>query len=198
MTQMAAAWVVDGVVDEIDCPAERGAPRCFARGAFLVAAGAPAEAVYVVRSGQVRVFLLDEAGHETTTALLGAGALVGTDALLARPVYHAFAEARTPVAAWAISASRLRGQLTQDPALLRILAEGLGRRLALAEGLLRDVALLPVGERLPSVLERVRAAFGGERPQLSGELLAAVAATRPETVSRVRRASRLATASVAD
>src|SRR5687767_14669993 len=85
-------------------PAPFAIARSFARRSLLVEADSPARTVYLVRAGQVRVFLLREDGQETTTAWLGPGQIVGIAPLLGRHTHHAFVEALTDVEAWAIPA----------------------------------------------------------------------------------------------
>lgn len=81
--------------------AASGAPAPFARlrhvrrAAYIVRADTPAEGVFFVRSGQVRVFLLADSGHETTNAILGPGELFGVASLLGFSAYRVFAEALT-------------------------------------------------------------------------------------------------------
>ena len=103
--------------------------RRFARGALLTTAGGPAEALYVLRRGHVRVYRLTEAAAEATTAVLGPGQLVGLSALLGQPEYHTFAEALTPVEAWVLPAARLADHLAQHPALAEFLVDALVRHL---------------------------------------------------------------------
>lgn len=158
--------------------------RCHARGALVVRADSPAGRVYLVRKGQVRLYLLAETGHETTNAVLGPGQLFGIAPLLGYPEYGIFAEALTAVEAWAVPASRLRQALPQDAALLRLVVHALGRRVALAEALLRNVTLLPVAERIPDALRRLDDCLGGETACLTREQLAGLVGARRETVSR--------------
>jgi CRP/FNR family transcriptional regulator len=164
--------------------------RRFPAGALLIEAGGPAERVYLLRSGQVRVFRLTESGHETTTAVLGPGQFIGLTALLAQATHRAFAEALTEVEAWMVEAERLLERLSQDAYLAELVLDGLGRRLLLAEGLLRDVALLPVAQRLPDAVRRLASCLDGEAPRLRQSDLAALVGARPETVSRVTARSR--------
>ena len=158
--------------------------RRFPRGALILAAGAPARSVYVLRAGHARVFMVGGRGRETTTAVLGPGQLLGIAALLGRPTCHAFAEAMTTVEAWAVPAERLRACLAQDPALLSLVVDALGQRFELAQTLLRDVTLLPVAARIPDVLARLEPCLGGQRPRLTREHLAGLVGARPETLSR--------------
>jgi CRP-like cAMP-binding protein len=158
--------------------------RRFRHGSFLVLAGAPARAVYLICAGQVRVSVPAAPGRETTTAFLGPGQLIGLGALLGRPTYHACAQAVTRVAAWSLPAEELLGWLPGDPTLLDLVLGALSQRLALAEGLLRDVALYRVAARIPDALERLEPCLGGEPPALTRGALAALVGARRETVSR--------------
>lgn len=166
--------------------------RRYPRGAWLAAAGDRADRVFLLCQGQVRVFLLSESGHETTTAILGPRQLVGISALLGRPTYRAFAEALTSVEAWSISAEHLVVQLSGDRRLVELILESLTQRLTLTQGLLRDIALLPVPERLANAVRRLEVALDGDLPRLRRGDLAALVGARPETVSRATGRSRAA------
>jgi len=159
--------------------------RRFARGALLTTAGGPAEALYVLRRGHVRVYRLTEAAAEATTAVLGPGQLVGLSALLGQPEYHTFAEALTPVEAWVLPAARLADHLAQHPALAEFLVDALVRRLSFEMSLLQAVTFQPVASRVSTVLGRLGMVNGGDRPpRLTKEVLAELVAARRETVSR--------------
>ncbi|MBV9170767.1 MAG: cyclic nucleotide-binding domain-containing protein, partial [Chloroflexi bacterium] len=64
------------------------AVRTFRRGEFMLHAGRPADATFVIRRGVVRCFLLDAEGRETTTAVLGRGHVVGLAPWLGRTVHR--------------------------------------------------------------------------------------------------------------
>jgi CRP-like cAMP-binding protein len=172
-------------------PAPFAISRRFEPGALVVAAGTPAGTVYLIRSGQVRVFMLREDGRETTTALLGPGQLFGIAPLLGRRTYHAFAETATPVEVWALPADRLIEHLPSDPALLELVLGALAQRLTLAQALLRNVTLLPVAQRIPDTLARLGGCLGGETTRLTHETLAGLVGARRETVSRVASPARV-------
>ena len=173
-------------------PAPFAIRRRFPRGSLIVEADSLARTVYLIRSGQVRVFMLREDGQETTTAVLGAGQLCGIGPLLGRSTYHAFAQALSEVEVWALLSDELRTYLLENPPLAKAVLGALARRLALAQGLLRDVALLPVAQRIPDALERVDGLLEGEPVQLTHEALAGLVGTRRETVSRAFAAARSA------
>jgi CRP-like cAMP-binding protein len=164
-----------------------GTRRAFRRKTFLVAAGFDARSVYWISRGQVRVFLLDEDGTETTTAVLGPGQLVGIEALLGHKVYRSFAEALIPVEACELDAQEVVQRLGDDPLLPAALVGSLAQRLAQASGLVRDVQLLSVAERIADAQQRLLVVLDGEAPALSGVRFAELIQIRPETLTRARR-----------
>src|SRR5919201_2000795 len=164
-------------------PAPFGALRRFGRGATLVRAGEPAHTVYVVRKGEVRIYLLTEDGRETTTAVVGPGQIVGISALLGRPTYHAFAEALVATEAWSLSAERVLRHLPGDRVLLGLVVGALARRLAQEVSLVGEVALLPVRQRVADQQARLTTELG-HTPVLNKRALAELIGARPETLSR--------------
>ena len=164
-------------------PAPFAGVRRFARGASLVRADDPAQTVYLIRRGEVRLYLLTEDGRETTTAVLGPGQIVGISALLGRPIYHAFAEALAPTEAWSLPADRMLRHLPTDRVLLGLIVGALARRLAQEVSLVGEVALLPVGQRVADLQARLTSELG-HRPMLNKRGLAELIGARPETLSR--------------
>lgn len=57
--------------------------RVLQRGAPLIRAGAPADAIYVVRTGWAKSWMLGEGGHEQVIGLHSCGQVLGLDALTA-------------------------------------------------------------------------------------------------------------------
>lgn len=158
--------------------------RRLRREALLIMAGDRATTVYVIQRGLVRSFVLSDGGRQTTTAVLGPGQIVGLAALLGLSTYHASVQAITPAVVWVIPADRLNEQLRHDPTLLLGVAQALIRRLTFAEGLVKDVALRPVPERIAHVMGLLDPCLGGEPPRLTREMVAALVSARRETVSR--------------
>jgi CRP-like cAMP-binding protein len=172
----------------------RPGARQFSRGHLLVAAQVDAAFVYVIRRGCVRTYLLSRTGTETTTALLGPGDVVGIASLLGLPAYHCFAEAQTAVEVWAVHDKALRDALDREPQAWALLVPALAHRLAWTQAQLRDVGLLPVPARVRNVRTRLAHSFQGQPPRLTRVVLAAVVASRRETVSRALHASSAAPA----
>jgi CRP-like cAMP-binding protein len=166
-------------------PIDFARPRRFARGEFLTEAGAPGEAVHLLRRGHVRVFVLSTDGQETVTALLGPGQLVGIDALLGRPTHHAFAQAVSTVDTYLLPSATLQARMVSEPALLGLVMGGVAQRLALEQALLRNAVLLPGSERLRDLAARLPRSGAA----LTGAALAGLLGLRPETLSRLNHRS---------
>src|SRR5919202_3186902 len=159
-------------------------PRAFPRGAFIIEADRPADTIFLLRRGQIRVFRLDEDGREAVTAILGSGHLVGLAPLLGNARHEDFAQAMTRVEAWALPAEQVLARLSRDRALLGLVAGALAQRFALAAGLFRDVHLLPVLERLADIELRLATCLRGEPVALTQAGLAQLIHARPETLAR--------------
>jgi CRP-like cAMP-binding protein len=67
----------------------------FARGQSLFAQGEPAEGVFLIQRGKVKVTVLSETGKEAVIAILGDGDFCGENCLAGQPLRTASAEAMT-------------------------------------------------------------------------------------------------------
>ena len=164
-----------------------GVRRDFPRGAFLAEAGCSADTLYLIADGQVRCFLLSEDGCEATTAVLGPGQLIGAHALFDQgfAAHRLFVQALLPVRAWSMPVADAREELPRCSLLQGLVVGALAQRFALAEGLLRDVLLLPVRERVGDIERRLAVTLGGRPAALRRAQLASLLQTRPETLARV-------------
>jgi CRP-like cAMP-binding protein len=168
----------------------RGMPLATSRhvpaGRLLLRAGEPAAHVYLIRRGQVRVYILSSDGRETTTAVLGTGQLVGISPLLGQATYHEFAHTLGPVDVWALPSANLLQCLPTNRDLLGLVVGALGQRLVQGMTLLGDVALKTVPNRVDDIRGLLTAQLG-EPPRLTQRLLSDLVGARPETLSRLGR-----------
>jgi CRP-like cAMP-binding protein len=154
---------------------------------LLFSAGDPADRFFAVVEGYVRLFALNNDGHETTIEVIGAGSSFAEAAI--------FATGRYPVNAEAAAGSRLIS--VRDAALMRLLRDdpGLALRmlgclhrwqLRLMEELLQLKAQSP-GRRLAwyllSLLEQTPGAASVTLPHRKGMIAARIGIT-PESLSR--------------
>lgn len=161
-------------------------PRTFARNGFLFCADCAADAGYLIRAGNVRCFLLDSDGRETTTAILGPGHFVGIAAILGRQAHHEFCEALTRVQAWLVPAEQLR-RCSSNPSLGAWLLGSIAHRFELALALRRGTTLLSAPERASDIQMRLHALSAVDPITVRQTTLAALLQIRPETLARARR-----------
>lgn len=80
-------------------PGSEAAELTFARGERLFVQGEPANAVFLIRRGKVKVTVLSETGKEAVIAILDAGDFCGENCLAGQTLRAASAEAMTDCAA---------------------------------------------------------------------------------------------------
>lgn len=171
---------------QIDTLAVHTHRRELQRGEHLFHAGMPAESFFVLRKGQMKLFVLSQQGEEKVIGLVGAGDTFAEGvAFMEAPRYPVSAQALTACEVWAISASSLRTLLRQSfPTCLKLLA----RQTQRIQGLLAEVeaqALESAHHRLIAYLLR-QAGLGDTLVlPVSKALIAAHLAIKPETLSRL-------------
>lgn len=170
------------------------ATHVFRRGQGIFFAGSPAQALYVVRSGRVKVFRTWRDGEEQVLRLLGPGELLGYRPLLANEPYVASAEAVEDSTLCIIPAATVRELLRDAPELALELLAKLARELRLSENLMMDIIHRPVRQRAAHLLLSLLADnHGAPDPtlllshQLKRQDMARMIGTTPETFSRVLR-----------
>lgn len=131
--------------------------RSFSAGATLFYAGAPADELFLIRDGRIRL-LKRARGIERTTGLFGPGELVGEEALLPGAHRSATAEAIEPVTALVIESDTFRALARKRPEVGEGAMQQLVRRLRRAEeqienSLLADPTIRVINSLLHAVEE---------------------------------------------
>jgi|FaiFalDrversion3_1042247.scaffolds.fasta_scaffold02110_2 CRP-like cAMP-binding protein len=169
-----------------------GVERKCSAGRFLFLEGDPAEGVYLLLEGYVKIVQTDVSGQEVVVQVAGPGEPLGLIATFADSPYPASAQAVSPARALWLPGEALRGFLLRHPEvalrLLRVLAE----RLHETHRRLLEVSVLRVERRLARVLVRLASRLGERTEEgivvtmpLSREELAELCGTRLHTVSRL-------------
>ena len=114
--------------------------RTFSAGTTLFYAGAPADELFLISDGRVRL-LKRARGIERTTGVFGAGELVGEEALLGGAHRSATAEAIEPVRALVIESDTFRALVRKRPDIGEGAMEQLVRRLRRAEEQIENTLL---------------------------------------------------------
>ena len=153
------------------------------------AQGDPADAIFYVQKGQLRVTVTSANGKEATIALVGAGEFLGEDCLVsAHPVRLATATAMTECALLRISKAEMVRVLHQERALSEVFVSFLLTRNARIQADLVDQLFNSSEKRLARIL-LLLAQFGKESkpetvvPKVSQEILAEMIGTTRSRVS---------------
>jgi CRP/FNR family transcriptional regulator len=159
-------------------------PLSIERQQVLYFEGNPADRLWVVRTGQVRLYKSSPNGSLTTLDVLGPGEAFGAISALETEVYPASAEAVTDCSVWWLSRERFLRLLAEEPRIGGEILQILSRRLRDAHDRLRAFAHDPAPARLAAAL--LRAAADGEA-RVTRRALAEAAGTTVETAIRVLR-----------
>ncbi|MFP4440051.1 MAG: Crp/Fnr family transcriptional regulator [Chloroflexaceae bacterium] len=110
------------------------------------------EQLFVLRSGQVRLYKLSTEGRALTLAVLEAITIFGEMTLVGQWMHDTFAEAITECTIGIIDREALRQILENYPQVALSFMEIMGQRLHAIENKLADIAFKSVPQRLASVL----------------------------------------------
>ena len=151
--------------------------------------GDPADAVFYVQKGQMKVTVISKNGKEATLALVGAGEFLGEDSIvLAHPLRLATATAMTECELLRISKAEMVRVLHQEHALSDVFVAFLLARNARIQADLVDQLFNSSEKRLARIL-LLLAQFGKESkpetvvPKVSQEILAEMIGTTRSRVS---------------
>jgi CRP/FNR family transcriptional regulator len=158
--------------------------RQLPRGRVAFHEGQPAEFLWVLRRGEVRLVKSSPNGRVTTLELLRAGEIFGALDPAGAALYPATAEAVTDAAAWCIPRRTVARLLLERPELALEILAVVAARLRAAHERLRSFAHDPVPARLARAL--LAASRDGEA-RITRRALAEVSGTTVETAIRVLR-----------
>lgn len=126
----------------------------FERGKTIFFPGDPAERVYVLVKGAVKLSRVYEAGEEITVALLRENSVFGVLSLVtghkSDRFYHAVAF--TPVELVSVPIEQVEKAMKHDPSLSMMMLQGLSSRILQTEMMIETLAHRDMGSRLVSFL----------------------------------------------
>lgn len=129
-------------------------------GLVLYSPDQPAEVLFLLKQGDVRLFHCSQDGKTFTTATVQPGEFFGEMALLGQKLYGNFAEAVRSCMVCVMSREDVSLLLLHDARIAYRAVEFMGRRLGEAERRLADMALRPVSARLACLLLQLANAAG--------------------------------------
>jgi CRP/FNR family transcriptional regulator len=156
----------------------------FARGRVLFFDGKPAEYLWAIRRGEVRLYKSSHDGRITTLETLGPGEIFGAVSALEEGTYPASAEGVNDGIAWCLPRNTFLRMLAEDPWLSVEILRVISHRLHEAHERVRSFAHDPAACRLAQAL--LRATRDGVA-RVTRRDLAEAAGTTVETAIRVLR-----------
>lgn len=131
VTKTLAETTMFGGLDasSLTAVASRGVVQHYRKGQILFVEGDPAETLYVVLEGLVKIYIVSEDGSEMNLGLLGPGVMFGEVALADGGARSAFAEITEPSFLFALGRTDLFDLLDEHPSLVRNYLHELGARI---------------------------------------------------------------------
>jgi CRP-like cAMP-binding protein len=167
--------------------AAHGEPRSYARHSRIFAADQPADTLFLLHKGEVRLPLRAADGRALTVEVAAPGQLFGHMALVGQAHYDTDADAIRPVEAVAIEAEPLRRLLAARPELSLLMLRELARYRAVVSRRIDEVAFKSVPARLASLLLHMgdSSASSERLPRRTHQQLAEMINAYRETVTKV-------------
>ena len=122
--------------------------------------GDPADALYVVGSGRLKVLKHSDTGKEILLEVVSAGDTVGEIGVLNGSIYPVSTQAMEPAQVWGIRRADYLRILERHPELAIQVARGMGKRLIDAYDMMLSLAVERVERRIARVLLKLAAATG--------------------------------------
>lgn len=126
--------------------------RVFAKDTILFSKNSPAQCLYIIRSGAVRIFALSGTGHNITLAIYGAGECFGETAILDGNVRSTGAMALEKTIVFTIGRDEFIQYMGQHPQVARRVMALLAHRVEQATTYAENLAFLDVTGRVAAVL----------------------------------------------
>lgn len=172
----------------LDAILKIGVEKEVLRGGLIFSEGEPGDGIYIVISGQVKVFKLSMEGKEKILHMFGPGEPFGEVPVFSGKVYPAAAEATRNSRLLFIPRSKFIELITADPGLALNMLAVLSRRLRGFTTQIENLALKEVPNRLAGYL--ILMAGEQQNPEMvelhiSKGQLASFLGTIPETLSRI-------------
>lgn len=176
--------------EQLDRIAQAAHPRVFMPGTIIVNEGDDAHGLYVIQSGSLKVFLVEENGRELTLSLLWPGEYFGELALLDSAPRSASVMTRERSELLHISQTAFMGLLEQHPSCAQVVMKNLVGRIRSLTDNVRGLALNDVFGRLARLFESLAVERNGKRVierRLTQQEIANLVGSSREMVNRILR-----------
>lgn len=171
-----------------DLVRERRQPK----GSLILTQGDEGEALFLIRSGQVKVTIVAEDGREVILSVLGPGSFFGEMALIDDEPRSAHVFAMQESVLLVLRREDFRARLARSPELAIALLRELSRRLRRADDTITSLMLLDVSGRVAHLLLELAREEGGDQNtvitrRLTHAAIGQMVGASRETVSRTMR-----------
>jgi CRP/FNR family transcriptional regulator, cyclic AMP receptor protein len=129
-----------------------GHSRSFPKGTIVVLEGEPAEALYVIQEGRLRVYVTDEEGHDVELNILGPGEFFG-ELMLGSPVRAASVKTLTPARLTMIRRDEFQQILAARPDIAFVVIQTLIHRVLLLSKSVQGLVAMDVYGRVARLLQ---------------------------------------------
>lgn len=162
--------------------------KTFERGEVILLEGEPAEALYLVVSGAVKVFKTSAEGKEQILNIVRPGESFNDVPIFDDGPNPASAQAMGPVALYGIRKSDMNAILQKYPQVARNTIKVLAERVRQLVSLVEDLSFRHVIGRVVKILLEHAGDGKGPTPRLTQQEMAAMAGTAREVVARSLKA----------
>jgi len=154
------------------------------KGRLLYSQEDHAEALFLLKKGRVQLYRLAPSGKRLELATLEPGTFFGEMPLLGESLRHTYAEAATDCLLCVMSRADVERLVRMHPQVAVRMMEVLGRRLALAEARLEEMAYRSVAARVAAVLLRLSQERGERVVAITHQELGDMIGALRETVTK--------------
>jgi CRP/FNR family transcriptional regulator len=158
------------------------------RGEVILLEGEPAQALFFVASGAVKVFKTSPEGKEQILNIVRPGESFNDVALFDDGPNLASAQAMVPVVLYGVKKVELKAILERHPQVALNIIRVLAQRVRQSVGLVEDLSFRHVLSRVAKILLEHASDGTGPRPRLTQQEIAAMAGTAREVVGRSLKA----------
>ena len=159
--------------------------RTCRKGQILYSQEDRAEVLFLLKRGRVQLYRLTPAGRRLEVAVIEPGTFFGEMPLLGESLRHTFAEAVEDSLICVMSRADIEGLMRRRSEVALRMIEVLGRRLALCEARLEEMAYRSVPARIAAVLVRLSQGRNGEVVSITHQELGDMIGALRESVTKV-------------
>ncbi len=159
--------------------------RTCRKGQILYSQEDRAEVLFLLKRGRVQLYRLTPSGKRLELAVIEPGTFFGEMPLLGESLRHTFAEAVEDSLICVMSRADIEGLMRKRSEVALRMIEVLGRRLALCEARLEEMAYRSVPARIAAVLARLSQGQNGEVVSITHQELGDMIGALRESVTKV-------------